>query len=258
MEKISAVIITLNEEINIGRCIDSLQSVADEIIVLDSYSSDNTVRIAEAKGAKVYQKEFLGYKEQKNYAIRYALYNYILSLDADETLSESLVQTIQQEKKNLNYHAYSMSRLNIYCGREINHGLWRPDRKLRLFDKRVAYWGGLNPHDKVELKKPLAVKRLNADIIHHAYSSTREHDERNDELTTLSAFSYFESGKKSNWAKIIFHPLWTFINGYFLRMGFIDGYYGWIVAYKTANQTFLKYLKLKRLQNASTRRMVLK
>ena len=248
MNLLSAVIITRNEEENIGRCLDSLKGVADEIIVLDSFSSDNTVAIATQKGAEVVQSSFSGYIDQKNKALRLTTHIYVLSLDADEVLSEKLVKSILREKKNnFRHRAYFMNRYNRYCGKFINHGLWYPNRKLRLFDKRIGSWGGLNPHDKIVLKKGTQSHSLRGDIIHYAYDSIEEHIQRNEELSTIAAYSLFESGIKKHWSKIVLSPLWSFIHGYFFRLGFLDGYYGFIIAKQTASQSFLKYQKLRRL-----------
>ena len=247
MEKLSAMIITCNEEDNIGRCIDSLWQVADEIIVLDSYSTDNTIAIAREKGATVKQGIFSGYVEQKNKALKLTTYNYVLSLDADEILSEKLVNSILQEKFSFRHYAYFMNRYNKYCGKFINHGLWYPNRKLRMFDKRVGSWGGMNPHDKVNLKEGTKAHFLKGDIIHYAYDTMEEHLQRNEELSTIAAHSLYEAGLKKHRLKIVLSPTWSFIHGYFLRLGFLDGYYGFIIAKQTANQSFLKYQKLRRL-----------
>jgi glycosyltransferase involved in cell wall biosynthesis len=248
MKSLSAVIITWNEEDNIGRCIDSLWHVADEVIVLDSYSSDNTVAIARQKGAIVKQEKFSGYKEQKNKALQLATHDYVLSLDADEMLSTKLINSILEVKREFKHKAYFMNRYNNYCGRFIKHGLWYPNQKLRLFDKRIALWGGTNPHDKIELKENNIPGFLEGDILHYAYNTIDEHLERNDELSTIAAWTIFESGKKKHWSKIILSPVWSFFNGYFLRLGFLDGYYGFVIAVQTANQSYLKYQKLRRLQ----------
>ena len=248
MKTLSAVIITWNEEENIGRCIDSLWNVADEIIVLDSFSSDNTVAIARERGAIVKQEHFLGYIEQKNKALALASYNYVLSLDADEVLSNKLVHSILKEKKEFIQRAYYMNRSNNYCGKFIKHGLWYPNQKLRLFDKRIASWGGMNPHDKIQLKENYKTYFLKGDILHYAYNSIDEHIKRNEEISTIAARSLYESGKKRHWSKIFLSPLWSFFHGYFLRLGFLDGYYGFVIATQTASQSFLKYQKLRRLQ----------
>ena len=247
MEKLSAMIITCNEEDNIGRCIDSLWQVADEIVVLDSYSTDNTIDIAREKGAKVKQGIFSGYVEQKNKALKLTTHNYVLSLDADEILSEKLVTSILREKFSFRYPAYFMNRYNNYCGKFINHGLWYPNRKIRLFDKRIGSWGGMNPHDKVNLIDGTKTHFLKGDIIHYAYNTMEEHLKRNEELSTIAAYSLYEAGLKKHWLKIVVSPAWSFIHGYFLRLGFLDGYYGLVIAKQTANQSFLKYQKLRRL-----------
>jgi glycosyltransferase involved in cell wall biosynthesis len=248
MKLLSAVIITWNEEENIGRCIDSLWKVADEIIVIDSYSSDNTVAIAKQKGANVKQKPFHGYIEQKNNALMMASHNYVLSLDADEILSDKLVNSILKEKIDFRYSAYFMNRRNSYCGKFIKHGLWYPNQKLRLFDKRIASWGGMNPHDKIQLNGNNKASFMEGDILHYAYNSIDEHIRRNEEISTIAAWSLYESGKRKHWSKIFLSPLWSFFHGYFLRLGFLDGYYGFIIATHTASQSFLKYQKLRRLQ----------
>jgi len=248
MEALSVVIITYNEEKNIGRCLDSVSRVADEVIVLDSYSTDDTVNIAKQKGALVKQQVFNGYKEQKNLALRLCTHDFVLSLDADESLSEQLVQSIIKAKQEFRFKAYTMNRCNHYCGRFIRRGLWYPDKKLRLFNKNIAHWGGINPHDKIELSESTEVFHLNGDILHYAYDSVEEYIQRNQQLSSIAAQSLYESGKKQYWIKIISSPIWAFFNGYVLRLGFLDGLYGYEIAIYTAQQTFLKYSKFFRLQ----------
>lgn len=256
MKPLSAVIITLNEEDNIGRCIDSLWYVADEIIVLDSFSSDATLAIATEKGAIVRQEYFAGYKEQKNRALKLATYDYVLSLDADEALSPELIAAILKAKKEFQFKAYSMNRYNYYCGRFIRHGLWYPDNKIRMFDKRIAHWGGTNPHDKIVLDESGKVQFLNGDILHFTFNTLEEHLERNERMSSIAAQSLFDSGKKTHWYKIILSPLWSFLNGYFLRLGFLDGYFGFIIATQNARLSFLKYQKLQRLKKENKSSLV--
>ncbi len=248
MENLSAVIITRNEDQNIGRCIDSLWKVADEVIVLDSFSSDNTVAIALQKGAIVKQEKFAGYIEQKNRVLQLTTYDYVISLDGDEALSQTLIHSILEAKKKFKYKAYFMNRYNNYCGHFIKHGLWYPDKKIRLFNKHCAHWGGLNPHDKIVLKKNTIKKFLKGDILHYTFKTIDEHLQRNEKFTTIAAQSLFESGKKIHWGKIFISPVWSFVHSYFLRLGFLDGYYGFIIATQTAHHSFLKYQKLKRLK----------
>jgi hypothetical protein len=134
-----------------------------------------------------------------------------------------------------------MNRYNHYCGRFIKHGLWYPDRKIRLFDKRIATWGGMNPHDKIVLREDNKVQFLKGDILHYTFNTIEEHLERNERMSSIAAQAIFDSEKKKHWSKIILSPLWSFINGYFLRLGFLDGYYGWIIAIQNAHLSFLKF-----------------
>ena len=249
MEKISAVIITFNEESKIRRCIESVKPVADEIIVLDSFSTDNTVAFARSAGAVVHQQSFRGYKEQKNAALLLASYNYILSIDADEVLSVELINSILVAKERFLYSAYTMNRCNYFSGRFIRHGLWYPDKKIRLFDKRMASWGGMNPHDKILLPGRATINHLEGDLFHYSFSSIEEYEKRNDEISSIAAESLYKMGKKSG-IRILINPVWRFIKSYFLKKGFLDGYPGYIIARNTAAQAYLKYKKLNKLNRS--------
>ena len=248
MFPLSVTIITFNEEKNIGRCIDSVKKVADEIIVLDSFSSDATVEIAMQKGAIVKQKKFIGFIEQKNLALQFTSYDYVLSLDADEVLDDTLVKSILDAKMNFAYKAYTMNRCANFCGREIHHGLWYPDKKLRLFDKRIASWGGTNPHDRVKPIEPIMICRLKGNILHYSYNSLEEYFSKANNYSSISAASLHNIGETTGLGKILIHPLWSFINGYILRLGFLDGFYGFLIAINTAHYSFTKHIKLYQLQ----------
>ena len=247
MQALSVVIISYNEEKNISRCLGSLEGVADEVIVVDSFSDDNTVAVALSNGAIVKQSEFNGYINQKNKAINLASNALVLLMDADEALSNELAASILAAKNDLTQTAYSMNRRSFFCGKFITRGLWYPDRKLRLFDKRLGRCGGLDPHDKIIMNEPVAVKHLHGDLLHYSFNTVEEYLERNDAVSTIAARSLFEAGIKRPWTKLVFSPLWAFINGYFLRLGFLDGRKGLIIATHTANQSFSKYQKLRRL-----------
>jgi glycosyltransferase involved in cell wall biosynthesis len=250
MEKLSGVIITYNEEHNIERCINSLKKVADEVIVLDSYSTDRTAEIAENLGAVIYKQKFRGYIAQKNMALQFASYNYVLSLDADEVLDAELVNSILEVKKNFSERAYKMNRRTNFCGYFIHHGLWYPDRKLRLFDKRIAAWGGLNPHDKIQLNNKMPVVHLKGNILHYSFNTMEDLVWQNNRLSSMAATALYALGKKSSWYKMLVHPAWAFLNGYILRLGFLDGFNGFTIAIHTSHYVFLKYSKLYRLQNS--------
>lgn len=256
MQALSVVIITYNEEKNIGRCLSSVWGIADEIIVVDSFSDDETVNIALAAGAIVKQSVFDGYINQKNKAIKMAGHELVLLLDADEALSEELRNSIAGIKSDPLFKAYSMNRCSFFCGKFIKHGLWYPDRKLRLFDKRFGKCGGLNPHDKIILDRALRVKHLKGDLLHYTYDSMEEYLVRNDAVSTIAAHSLFEAGIRRPWTKIIFSPPWAFLNGYIFRLGFLEGYHGLMIAIHTANQSFLKYLKLKRMYKQEFKKII--
>lgn len=247
MPPISAVIITYNEEKNIERCILSLQKVADEIVVVDSYSEDMTERISVRLGVKFYTHPFDGYKEQKNYAVSLASHEWILSLDADEALSEELEESILKEKSSLSYDGYIFNRLNRYCGTWIKHSNWYPDRKLRLFRKSGGEWKGINPHDHFVLTSGYRSKRLKGDILHFVLDTYEEHIDKANNFSSIAAREYFLLGKKTNPVSMTLRMIWRFIKTFFLKRGFLDGYNGFVISSLSAYTSFLKYLKLKQL-----------
>ncbi len=247
-KKISAVIITFNEERNIGRCIDSLQGVVDEIVVVDSLSKDKTVAIAKEKGARVVDHAFEGYIEQKNYAITCAQHEYVLSLDADEALSKELTRSIFEVKEELKFSVYSFNRLTNYCGKWISHCGWYPDVKVRLFDKSIGSWGGKNPHDTFIARAGATSLHLSGDLLHYSYYTREEHAKQIEHFSTIGAQAYYDKGKRSSTFKIVLSPTFIFIRNYIFRLGFLDGYFGWLVCIGSAKSTYLKYAKLKRIQ----------
>lgn len=254
MQSLSVSIITYNEEKNIARCLDSVKEIANEIIVVDSLSTDNTKNICKQYGAKVYEQKFLGHIEQKNLALSYCKGNYVLCLDADECLSAELLSSIKQLKKNgFAAAGYTMNRCTNFCGKWIKHGTWYPDKKLRLFSREKGKWGGTNPHDKVELLPNNKIIKLKGDIEHYSYYTAEEVLAQQNKFTTIIAQALHNRGKRSNWFKIYINPLWAFINGYFLKLGFLDGVDGFFIARTVAYYTMVKYYKLKRLnQNKDT------
>ena len=195
---LSVVIITFNEERNIGRCIDSIQSIADEIVVVDSFSTDQTVSVAQQKGAKVVLHAFEGHIEQKNYAITQASSPYILSIDADEMPNETFLHQIALIKKNWQHDGYSVNRLNNYCGKCIRHGAWYPDIKLRLWDSRKGKWSGTNPHDRYEMETSSSIVHVPGDLLHFSYQTVEEHVKKADYFSSIAAKAYFNKGKRSS------------------------------------------------------------
>lgn len=251
MPPVSAVILTLNEEHNIGRCIDSVMGVAEEILVVDSFSTDRTAEICREKGARFIQHKFPGYIEQKNYALAQATFPHVLSLDADEALSDALRNSILKVKEKWDKDGYSMNRLTNYCGKWIRHGSWYPDVKLRLFDKRKAQWGGINPHDIVILSAGSAAAHIKGDILHYSYYSISEHIKQIDHFSGISARALYDKGVKSSLFHLVVRPPFRFFRDYFIKLGFLDGFYGLVVCCNTAHSTFLKYAKLRQMERDS-------
>lgn len=249
MIPLSVVIITYNEEKNISRCIRSVRPIADEIVVLDSFSTDQTATLVKEMGGRLFQQAFAGYGAQKNAATTLASHDYILFLDADEFLSEALCASIGREKeKGFSSDGYMMNRLNNYCGQWIRHGSWYPDTKLRLARRQKAVWSLDIVHETLVLEEGSTTSHLKGDLLHHTYSNFDEHIEKNNRYSRLSAQLLFEKGKRTHLFKIVFNPFWAFFTSYFLRAGFLDGFYGFVIAVNIAHLTFLKYIKLYQLQ----------
>jgi glycosyltransferase involved in cell wall biosynthesis len=248
MHKISAVIITYNEEKNIQRCLDSLKDIVDEIVVLDSFSSDKTEEICKRNGVKFHQHAFDGHIQQKNRAITYASNPYILSLDADESLDDTLKQSILKVKNNWTHDGYTMNRLTNYCGHWVRYCNWYPDTKLRLWDSRKGNWTGTNPHDIYKLKDGNKnIKHLKGDILHYSYHSIDDHYKQVAYFTDIASKAYVEKGKKAPFYKLIVNPTAKFIDHYILHLGFLDGSTGFLISKISAYAAFVKYKKIRTL-----------
>ncbi|MGZ3900262.1 MAG: glycosyltransferase family 2 protein [Bacteroidia bacterium] len=252
MIKLSVVIITYNEEKNLERCLLSVKEVADEIVVLDSFSTDKTQSIAEKHGAKFFQHKFDGHIQQKNRAITYASSPFVLSLDADEALDETLSASILEVKKDFKKDGYYMNRLTNYCGHWVKHCGWYPDKKLRLWDSRKGTWTGINPHDKYELfEGDEKTGQLKGDILHYSYYSVEDHYKQVEYFTNIASKAFVEKGKKAPAFKLIVNPVAKFIDHYFLHLGFLDGKAGYRISKISAYATYLKYKKIRQIyQNA--------
>ena len=247
MVNISAVIITFNEEKNIGKCLKSLQGIADEIVVIDSFSTDLTKEICLTSGVHFFERPFISYYEQKNFGSLQASYPFILSLDADEVLSPELQQSILAVKQNRNSDGYSMNRLTNYCGKWIRHA-WYPDTKLRLWDRRKGRWDDSLVHEKVVMEKGSTIEHLKGDLHHYSYYSLDRHLKQQNIYADISARELFSHGKRSSVMKIVFKPVLNFLKLYFLKQGFRDGYEGYLIAKISALTVFMKYVYLMDMQ----------
>ena len=250
---ISAVIITQDEERNIGRCLESLDGVADEIVVVDSGSTDATESICRQHGVHFEHHDWQGFSGQKNYADSLASCEWILSIDADEALSDELRVNILSLKKNppTDDSVFSFNRMTNYCGHWIRHCGWYPDWCCRLWRKDKARWDG-QIHEVLLFEGDVYHKRLAGDLQHYSYYNVGEHLERQSKYASLCAEEYHSRGKRCGAAAIVFRPAWTFVRNYFFRGGFLDGWAGFTVCRVAAMYTLVKYATLYKLKVEST------
>jgi glycosyltransferase involved in cell wall biosynthesis len=243
--RISATIITFNEERNIARAMESLRC-CDEIVVVDSGSVDRTVEIARNFGARVVEEPWRGYAAQKNFAATQATYDWVLSIDADEALSEGLEAEIWQLKKTgPDCDAYTMPRLAQYLGKWIFHSGWYPDRKIRLFHRAKAKWVGDFVHESVSVDGRIG--HLQGNLLHFTCSSLSEHLKTMDTYTTLAAQQMVSLGRRVGYAQLLLDPIWTFWKTYLFKLGFLDGFEGLAIAYMAALYNFLKFAKARNM-----------
>jgi glycosyltransferase involved in cell wall biosynthesis len=244
---LSAVIITKNEEKNVARCLQSLSGVADEIVVIDSFSIDNTSAICKEFGVKFLQHEWQGYSETKNWGNSQASHDWIISLDADEELSPKLRESILEIKKTgPGGYFYSFNRFTNYCGQWIRHGGWYPEWKTRMFDRRTARWEGDFVHEKLVFDPGMKPVTLSGDLLHYSIPDIAAHIRTVNRYSSLAAEEQLAKGKKFSVFKLIFSPVATFIQMYFFKAGFLDGLYGFVIAVISAHYRFLKYAKMIR------------
>ena len=245
---ISVVIITLNEERNIGRCLESVRDVADDIVVVDSYSTDRTEAICKEHGARFIQHTFEGHIEQQQWALEQAKYPHVLSLDADEALSDELKASILSVKNNWAHDGYYMNRLTNYCGHWVRYCGWYPDKKLRLFDSRKGAWGGLNPHYVFSLTAGnQAAGFLQGDLLHYSYYTREDHYKQVEYFSAIGAKAYLKEGKRATLFNLYFNPVFKFVRDYIIKLGFLDGATGFTISRISAYATYLKYKKLRDL-----------
>jgi len=240
--KITATVITLNEEHNLAAALESL-SFADEIIVVDSESTDRTVEIARQFTDRVFVRPWPGYSAQKNFAAEQASNDWVFSLDADERVSKELGRVIATLKNTEPPAAgFEMKRCAFYLGRWIKHSGWYPDYKLRLYDRTRGRWRGDYVHETLEADG--RVERLEGDLLHYTVRNASQHHLRMDRYTTLAAAKLYAQGKRVSFASLLFLPIAVFIRSYIFKLGILDGIPGLAIARFAAHYEFLKNLKL--------------
>lgn len=242
MNQLTAVIITYNEEQNIARCLQSIHTITDEVVVVDSLSVDRTRQICESFGVRFVSHPWEGYVKQKNFGHSLASHDLILSIDADEALSEGLVASISEIKnKNIENQVFSMNRLMNYCGQWIRHGGWYPDTKVRIFDRRYVQWQGEKVHETLSIPENFKEIHLQGDLLHYSFYTEEQHRQQMLKFSRLSAEQALERGKKSSRFQALTHAFWKFVRDYLFKLGFLDGKYGWKVAKINAYGVFQKY-----------------
>lgn len=251
MSRLSVLIITLNEERNIQRCLESVQEVADEIVVVDSYSTDRTEDICSKYNVRFITHKFEGYVEQRTWATTQASNDYILCLDADEALSHELKESIKQVKENWDADGYYINRKTNYCGKWIKHCGWYPDKKLRLLNRKKGKQVGINPHDRFEMDKGAIVHHLKGDLLHYSYYTISDHINQMQKFTDISARMKYERGKSISVFMILLRLFFSFFKKYFIKLGILDGYYGFVISILFVYTNFLKDIKLRELNKNS-------
>lgn len=248
MKKLSVIIITFNEERNIRRCIESVRDIADEIVVVDSMSTDSTEEICNTLGVRFFSQKWLGYSEQKNFANSLASNDWILSIDADEALSEELKKSITELKKRDfdEHNVFCLNRLTNYCGHWIRHCGWYPDRKIRIWNRNVGKWKG-EIHETIEFTTETKDNLLRGDMLHYSFNTPEDFEKQMTKFALMRGKHYFMKGRRNAGLNIIFSPIYAFIKHYIFQLGFLDGADGLHICRITAKTTKLKYKTLKKL-----------
>ncbi|MHB0926532.1 MAG: glycosyltransferase family 2 protein [Gallionellaceae bacterium] len=249
MPSLSVIIITQNEASNIRACLESV-AWADEIIAVDSGSTDDTVSICKAMGAQVYMStDWPGFGQQKNRALNYATKDWVLSIDADERVTPELREELIQAMNEGHASGYYLPRLSQFCGASIHHSGWYPDYVLRLFRRDAGRFSDNLVHESVLLAGRTA--RLKNPLLHYSYLTTDDVERKVEHYSTAAAQQMFQSGKQSNWLDAVLRAGWAFVRTYFLRLGVLDGSAGLSIARMNARTTYLKYRKLEALRSAA-------
>ncbi|MFQ5504821.1 MAG: glycosyltransferase family 2 protein [Planctomycetota bacterium] len=249
MIRLSGCVISFNEEDRIEACLRSL-GFCDEILVLDSHSTDRTREFAGSLGARVETGEFLGHSRQKQAAVDLAKNDWILSIDCDEIVTEGLAREIRREiaATGEGVVGYRMPRRNVYLGRTMRHGLFWPDRKLRLFDRRKARWGGTDPHDQVMPMVPGSIIEIREPILHDSYRSFQEHRDTVDRFAKSAARAMADEGRSAGALSPWTRSALALTKGLLLKAGFMDGWRGVLAACMSAKYDYIKYRELRALE----------
>ena len=248
---ISIVLITLNEEENLQRSLPLLKQISSDIVVVDAMSTDRTIEVCRSYGIHVTQRAWEGYASTKNFGASLARNNWILSLDADEVLSDRLLSTLKElrpEEGTL----YALDRLTNFCGSWIWHSGWYPDWKIRLYNRNKCHWVGDFVHEELSIPPKATIVKLEGKLYHYSYTSHQDHLERTERYAELSAKELVEKGKQPQWFQSLLSLSFRFIRTYILKRGFLDGKEGWTISKRNAHLVRLRYKKMQELLEQPT------
>ncbi len=244
---LSVVVMTYNEEKNIATCLLSVQGLSDDVLVLDSYSTDATCDIARSLGARVEQFPFDTYAGQRRRMIQMAKHDWILTLDADEYLSPELRKSVAESSAHNWFDGYTSNRKSRIGSKWLNHGSWYPDRKIRMFDRKKVSLEGIDVHESLEPHADAHIGHLEGDLMHHADDNIHTRYEKVNKYSSRAAEGLYHQGIKTNFLKICCKPIIRFLSVYIIRKGMLDGYYGYVVAKSEAHYVWLREIKLEEL-----------
>ena len=244
MIQLSVVIITYQEERNIAKTIQAILPIAEEILVIDSYSTDKTVDIARNLGARILQRPFKDMSDQKIYGYEQALHDHILSIDADEVVSEELLQSIRTVKENWDFDAYALDRINQFADKWIHHGAWYPDYNIRLFDRTKVQSVLQRGHDEILPKPGATTSKLIGKLYHYTAFDVKTYQSKMNVLSSLAADALFRKGQTFKWWRLLLKPAYRFFSEFVLKRGFLDGFYGYVIAKTSAHFVFQREVKL--------------
>lgn len=246
--KISVAIMAFNEEENIGKCLSAVKDIADEIYIVDSFSTDKTVEIAESFGARVEKHPFESHVAQRAYSIENTTHDWVLVLDADEFPDAKQIEAIKKVKANPGEtEVFLCNRLTALGKHFIHHGGWHPDWKARLFKKEKVKIGGDPPHDAMIALKGAIIEKLDGKLLHYSDKDFHDRIVAINNHSSIAAKFMFKRGKKTNLLRILFKPIGRFLADFLFKLGFLDGYYGFIVARSAAWYVFMREVKLREL-----------
>ena len=243
-KQISILIITKNEAANIVRTIEAASQVSDDIELIDSNSTDNTVLLAKSLGTTCITQSWLGYGAQKNIGHKHTKHDWILSIDADEVLSDTLIKKINALNLSNSNEVFDIDFKTFFCNQLVRFGGWNPQHHIRLYNKTNVQWNTLEVHEQLNLPANVTITPIQESILHYSYDTLEQYLQKSDNYTTLFAERSYSRGKKSTWTKRALSPLFTFIKEYIFKLGFLDWKLGFQIAVLNMNYTRMKYSKL--------------